>query len=159
MEFFTLGVYHSTEAEFFRKLTENHINTFCDLRQRRGVRGSEYAFVNSIRLQEKLSELNIRYGHIIGLAPTTEIREHQKEDDARKGECKKGRRALGEVFVSEYRNKILASFDFRDFIERLKNIGADRVALFCVEDKPEACHRSLVAQKLRDEYGCRMIHL
>lgn len=74
MEFFTLGVYHSNENEFFKKLTDNRIDTFCDIRQRRGVRGSEYAFVNSNRLQAKLNDLEIRYGHVIELAPTTEIR-------------------------------------------------------------------------------------
>jgi len=46
MEFYTIGVYNSTEKEFFDKLTKNNIDTFCDIRQRRGVRGSKYAFVN-----------------------------------------------------------------------------------------------------------------
>ena len=61
LEFFTIGVYNSTEQEFFNKLTSNEIDTFCDIRQRRGVRGAKYAFVNSNRLQNKLKELNIRY--------------------------------------------------------------------------------------------------
>ena len=68
MEFFSIGVYNSTEQEFFDKLTDNRIDTFCDIRQRRGVRGAKYAFVNSNRLQAKLNELDIRYGHIIDLA-------------------------------------------------------------------------------------------
>ena len=78
MEFFTIGVYNSTEQEYFTKLTENNIDTFCDIRQRRGVRGAKYAFVNSNRLQEKLNELDIKYGHVIDLAPTTDIRDLQK---------------------------------------------------------------------------------
>ncbi|MBK6496895.1 MAG: hypothetical protein IPG00_01480 [Saprospiraceae bacterium] len=53
MEFFTIGVYNSTEQVYFDKLTENRIDTFCDIRQRRGVRGANYAFVNRNRLQEK----------------------------------------------------------------------------------------------------------
>ena len=59
MEFFTIGVYNSTETEYFNKLIENNIDTFCDIRQRRGVRGAKYSFVNSNRLQEKLNELDI----------------------------------------------------------------------------------------------------
>lgn len=58
MEFFTIGVYNSTENEFFNKLTQNNIDTFCDIRQRRGVRGAKYSFVNSNRLQEKLNDLD-----------------------------------------------------------------------------------------------------
>ena len=88
MEFFTIGVYNSTEQEFFKKLIDSNIDTFCDIRQRRGVRGSQYAFVNSNRLQQRLSDLKIKYAHIIELAPTSEIRNLQKESDNQKGELK-----------------------------------------------------------------------
>lgn len=89
MEFFTIGVYNSTEKEFFDKLVDNRIDTFCDIRQRRGVRGSQYMFVNSKRLQTKLSDLDIKYCHILDLAPSTDIRELQKEADKQQGEAKK----------------------------------------------------------------------
>ena len=79
MKIYTIGVFGSTEQQFFGKLVENKIDTFCDIRQRRGVRGSEYAFVNSNYLQHKLAEMDIKYGHIIELAPTTEIREKQED--------------------------------------------------------------------------------
>ncbi|GHT08753.1 hypothetical protein AGMMS49525_17880 [Bacteroidia bacterium] len=58
MRLYTIGVYGSTEKEFFNKLVENRIDTFCDIRQRRGVRGSEYAFVNNNYLQRKLAALD-----------------------------------------------------------------------------------------------------
>jgi uncharacterized protein (DUF488 family) len=85
MIFYTIGVYGSTEKEFFKNITDNKIDTFCDIRQRRGVRGSKYAFVNSNRLQQRLHELDVKYGHVLELAPNTEIRELQKEVDAQKG--------------------------------------------------------------------------
>lgn len=158
MEFFTIGVYNSTEQEYFNKLTDNFIDTFCDIRQRRGVRGAEYAFVNSSRLQEKLNDLDIKYGHIINLAPTTEIRELQKKADAQLGELKRDRNKLGEIFTLAYKDRILSNFDFSDFIERLDEIGANRVVLFCVEEKPEACHRSIVTDKL-ENLGYKITHL
>ena len=105
MEFFTIGVYNSTEQEYFKKLTENSIDTFCDIRQRRGVRGAKYAFVNSNRLQQKLNELDIKYGHVIDLAPTSEIRELQKEADAQLGELKRDRNKLGKIFTIAYKDK------------------------------------------------------
>jgi uncharacterized protein (DUF488 family) len=159
MEFFTIGVYNSTEKEFFEKLTQNNIDTFCDIRQRRGVRGSKYSFVNSNRLQQRLNDLEIKYGYVPDLAPTTEIRELQKEIDEEKGELKRERQALGKVFVIEYKNRILKNFDFEKFFESLDQIGASKIALFCVEEHPEACHRSIVADKLMNNFNYKITHL
>jgi uncharacterized protein (DUF488 family) len=159
MEFFTIGVYNSTEKEFFDKLIKNNIDTFCDIRQRRGVRGAKYAFVNSNRLQQRLNDLDIKYGYIPDLAPTTEIRELQKEIDEEKGELKRERQELGKIFIIEYKNRILKNFDFDKFFESLDNIGASRVALFCVEEHPEACHRSIVADKLMNNFNYKITHL
>ncbi len=158
MDFFTLGVYNSTEQEYFTKLTDNKIDTFCDIRQRRGVRGSQYMFVNNIRLQKKLNELNIKYGHIIDLAPTSEIRDLQKQADNQKGELKRDRDKLGQVFTMEYNDKILTKFDFDSFLGKLEEVEANKVVLFCVEEKPEACHRSIVTDKL-EKLGYKITHL
>jgi hypothetical protein len=79
MTFYTIGVYNKSEQEFFNSLIGNNIDTFCDIRQRRGVRGSKYSFVNSTRLQEKLSNLDIKYGHIIDLAPTQEKENYKRK--------------------------------------------------------------------------------
>lgn len=158
MEFFTIGVYNSTEQEYFNKLTENRIDTFCDIRQRRGVRGAKYAFVNSNRLQEKLNELDIKYGHVIDLAPTTDIRDLQKEADAQLGELKRDRNKLGKIFTIAYKDRILSNFDFDSFVAKLDEVGANRVVLFCVEEKPKACHRSIVTDKL-EKLGYKITHL
>ncbi|MCR9228834.1 MAG: DUF488 domain-containing protein [Flavobacteriaceae bacterium] len=158
MEFFTIGVYNSTEQEYFDKLLEHRIDTFCDIRQRRGVRGSKYAFVNSNRLQEKLHNLGIKYGYVKDLAPTTEIRELQKKADKKQGELKRTRNKLGQVFTASYQEEILCHFDFDGFIDQLDREGSDKVVLFCVEEKPEACHRSLVTDKLK-ALGYSIVHL
>jgi len=159
MEFFTIGVYNSSEKEFFDKLLENNIDTFCDIRQRRGVRGAKYSFVNSNRLQQKLNELEIKYGYIPDLAPTSEIRDLQKQIDLNKGELKRERHELGKVFVIEYKDRILKNFDFEKFFEGLEQIGANRIALFCVEEHPEACHRSIVGDKLQNYFNYKITHI
>lgn len=159
MTFYTIGVYGSTEKDFFQKLVDNNVDTFCDIRQRRGVRGAKYAFVNSNRLQQRLNELDIKYGHILELAPTTEIRELQKEADAQKGELKRNRQELGQIFRIEYKNRILKNFDFDSFLEKLDEIGASKIVLFCVEEKPEACHRSIVTEKLNSQFNYNIVHL
>ena len=159
MEFFTIGVYNSSENDFFGKLLQNNIDTFCDIRQRRGVRGSKYSFVNSNYLQNKLEGLGIKYGYVQQLAPTSEIRELQKEIDREKGELKSERQSLGKIFIIEYKNKVLSNFNYDMFFESLDMIGAKRIVLFCVEEFPEACHRSIVAEKLHEKFNFTINHL
>lgn len=151
MEFFTIGVYNSTEEAFFEKLTRNEIDTFCDIRQRRGVRGAKYSFVNSKRLQEKLGQLDINYAYIRELAPTVVIRDFQKRSDSDSKELKRERLSLAEAFVAEYKKAIVENFDFDGLIEVLSTAGSRRVAIFCVEESAAACHRSIVADKLRSD--------
>jgi uncharacterized protein (DUF488 family) len=158
MDIFTIGVYGFTEQPFFSKLAENRIDTFCDIRQRRGVRGSQYAFVNSKRLQDKLAEMSIRYTYFKELSPTKEIRAAQKEADKRNGIQKKDRTRLGDVFINGYREHI-ADYDFNEMVEKLKDMGADKVVFFCVEESPYACHRSIVAEKLHKLFGYPVNHL
>jgi uncharacterized protein (DUF488 family) len=158
MEFFTIGVYRSTEENFFKKLTDNHIDTFCDVRQRRGVRGGEYSFVNSRYLQQKLHELGIRYYHIFDLAPTTEIRKIQQQEDLQLGEKKRDRKKIGALFMTAYKDKILGNFKFDDLMKQLEDAGANNIVLFCLEEHSEACHRSIVAEKL-EKMGYKVTHL
>ena len=158
VEFFTTGVFNSTEEAFFHKITAAGIDTFCDIRQRRGVRGATYAFVNSKRLQEKLRAHNIRYLHIAGLAPNAEMIHLQMQADARRGESNKVRSSLSDAFVERYQNEILNRFDLSAFVKQLEASNAKKALLFCLEEKPGACHRSLVAARL-GELGCPVIHL
>lgn len=159
MEFFTIGVYNSSEDEFFRKLTAHEIDTFCDIRQRRGVRGVKYSFVNSKKLQQKLDALGIRYGHILDLAPTTEIRTLQKESDLKNGELKSERKALSPIFKAAYKSEVLNKFDFETFLQHLDDINARRIVLFCVEEQAEACHRSIVARCLKEKFDYSITNL
>ena len=158
MKIYTIGLYGSTEQQFYGKLIENHIDTFCDIRQRRGVRGSEYAFVNSNYLQHKLAEMDIKYGHIIELAPTSEIREKQKAVDLMNGERKRDRTQLGHTFVREYK-KHIENYDFDALVSNFDDIGANRVVFFCVEQYASACPRSIVAEEMHKRYNYEVIHL
>lgn len=57
---YTIGVYGFNEEEFFNNIVSANIDTFVDIRKRRGVRGSKYSFANSKRLQAKLKELGVK---------------------------------------------------------------------------------------------------
>ena len=158
MKFITIGVYGFTETAFFKQLQDAGVDTFCDIRWRRGVRGAEYAFVNSARLQRRLAELGIRYLHFRELAPTPELRKRQTDADKAQGTTKRRRAALGEVFIEGYRNEHLSRFDSPKFIDQLGD-EARTVALFCVEREPAACHRSLLAERLQQDCGVEVMHL
>lgn len=158
-EFYTIGVFNSTAEEFFEKLASHDIDTFCDIRQRRGVRGSKYAFVNSKRLQQKLKELDIFYEYVPGLAPPPEIRELQKDKDQEEGVTNKRRHHLAKAFVNEYNSRILQSFNFEGLLGHFEKNHSVRVVFFCVEEHHEACHRSLVTQFLNERYHYQITHL
>ncbi len=91
----TIGVYGWGADDFFRALQAAGVDTFCDVRWRRGVRGSDYAFANSQRLQDRLAEMGIRYLHRRDLAPSPEVRAAQHAvDKAEKGSQTPARRPL-----------------------------------------------------------------
>ena len=143
----TIGVYGFDESSFFEALRKTEVDTFCDIRSRRGVRGATYAFANSMRLQARLAELGIRYIHRKDLGPTKAVREKQAAADKATKIAKRKRTALGEAFIEAYHTECLAAFEPQNLIDELAS-DAQVVALFCVEKVPEACHRSLVADKL-----------
>jgi uncharacterized protein (DUF488 family) len=153
----TVGVYGATVERFLDALGANDVRLLVDVRQRRGVRGSEYAWANAQRLQAALAEAGIAYSHHKELAPTTELRHVQYEEDARAGAGKRSRVELAPAYVERYAREILGQVDLAALVEELPADGAS--ALMCVERDPEACHRSIVADRLSAEYGCAIIHL
>jgi uncharacterized protein (DUF488 family) len=152
----TIGVYGFDRDSFLEALADNGIDLVLDVRQRRGVRGSEYAWANARRLQSALDEAGIRYTHIKELAPTTELRELQYEEDARRGEGKRSRTVLAPEYARRYTEEIL---DGADLASVVSWIGGSSAALLCVERDPEACHRSLIAARLARDWGFSVHHL
>lgn len=156
---YTIGVYNSTEESFFNKLIKNKIDLFCDIRQRRGVRGSLYKYVNSNYLQMKLQALDISYKYIKELAPTNEIRQRQKDADKLMNVTKKNRDVLGDVFCYEYKSQILNKFNIGELMKEIEDMGYKKIVFFCVEQTASACHRSLVASKISKMYNLEIIDL
>jgi uncharacterized protein (DUF488 family) len=154
----TIGVYGFSEEDFFTALTEAGVEVFCDVRQRRGVRGSAYAFANSQRLQARLAELGIHYLHRKDLVPTTAVRQQQKTADKTSKTAKRQRDRLSRAFVDAYETEILSQFEPQSLLDDLPS-DTEVVALFCVEREPAACHRSLVAQKLAQTFNIPIIDI
>ena len=152
----TIGVYGFDLDGFLEALAGAGVDLLVDVRQRRGVRGSEYAWANSRHLQEALADAGIDYLHMKELAPTTGMREAQYRADALRGEGKRSRTVLSAEFRRRYVEQVLDRVD----LTPLRGLARDRhPALLCVERDAEACHRSLIAGRLRDEDGVRVTNL
>lgn len=148
----TIGVYGFDESSFFQALRKAEVDTFCDIRSRRGVRGATYAFANSKRLQARLAELGIRYIYRKDLGPTKTVREKQAAADKATKTAKRKRTELGKEFIEAYHTECLAGFKPKSLLDELES-DARVVALFCVETAPAACHRSLVADRLAKTFN------
>jgi uncharacterized protein (DUF488 family) len=153
----TIGVYGYTVEDFVAALNRAGAELLMDVRQRRGVRGSEYAWANSKRLQGALADAGIAYEHHPELAPTTELRQLQYREDDRQGVGKRNRAALALEYRRRYIEEILDPVDLDPVVEAMPTRGS--TVLLCVERDPEACHRSLIAERLAADYGCALTHL
>jgi uncharacterized protein (DUF488 family) len=153
----TIGVYGWTFGAFRVALCEAGVKLVVDVRQRRGVRGSEYAWANARRLEAALAEAGIEYAHHKALAPTTDLRQLQSAEDERRGIGKRSRTELAPEYVERYEREILGRVDLAEVAAELKPYGV--AALLCVERDPEACHRSLAAERLAAELGVAVRHL
>jgi uncharacterized protein (DUF488 family) len=155
-EVLTIGAHGWDATAFFDALVRERIGMFCDLRRRRGVRGPEYAFANSARLQRRLEELGIGYEHRLELAPSAAIRQAQYAVDESMGVGKRDRTRLGPAFAAAYAEECLSGFDAPGFLA--EHAASGPICLFCVEREPAACHRSLVAERLAQS-GATVRHL
>jgi uncharacterized protein (DUF488 family) len=153
----TVGVYESDLEHFLAALRAHDVRQVLDVRQRRGVRGREYAWANAARLQAALEDAGIEYRHHKELAPTTELRRLQYAEDDRQGVGKRSRRALAPAYAERYTREILDAADLGPVAAALPEEGC--TALLCVERDPEACHRSLLAARLAGELGLEVVHI
>jgi uncharacterized protein (DUF488 family) len=153
----TIGVYEFDATRFIGALDEAGVTKLFDIRQRRGVRGPQYAWANAQRLQALLADARIGYEYHPELAPTTELRQVQYREDDRQGVGKRSRVQLAPEYVRRYTEEILEIVPLEPFVRRQPVHGTG--ALLCVEASAQACHRSLVAQRLADRFGFEVTHL
>jgi uncharacterized protein (DUF488 family) len=153
----TIGVYRFDAPRFLAALEEAGVTKVIDIRQRRGVRGSQYSWANAQRLQRLLRDSRIGYEHHPELAPDTELRHLQYREDDRQGVGKRSRVALSPEYVRVYTEEILDLVPLAPFVSRLPTHGIG--ALMCVEATAEACHRSLVATRLAERFGYDIVNL
>jgi uncharacterized protein (DUF488 family) len=153
----TIGVYDFDAPRFIDALDDAGVTKVMDIRQRRGVRGPQYAWANSQRLQALLTAAHIAYEYHPELAPTTELRHLQYQEDDRQGVGKRNRVRLAPEYIRAYTEEILDVVPLEPLVRQLPVHGIG--ALLCVEATAQACHRSLVANRLAERFGFEIVHL
>ncbi len=139
---YTIGGYGHSKEGFFKTLKDNEVDVLVDIRQRRGMRGKTYSFLNSNALQTELSKQGIAYIHIRSLAPTNEVRDAQRAEDKKSSENKRSRNELLNIFKEKYQGIILENSVVNEIIRAIQSYR--HPCFFCVEGPAKACHRSLV---------------
>ena len=138
------------------------------------MRGARYRYANSKYLQTKLKEQGIYYAHLKELAPTKEIRALQWQADREERTLKRERTGLSKAYVSAYRRDVLnlykrkpeTKFNAAALLARAKQVSRypcdrplTRIVLFCVEQHPDACHRSLAAEAWGSQQAAGIKHI
>jgi uncharacterized protein (DUF488 family) len=95
--------------------------------------------------------------HRAELAPTTELRHLQYREDALQGVGKRNRVELSPEYRRRYTCEILARADLDAALALMP--ADDASALMCVARDLQACHRSLIAQRMCERFGLRVVHL
>ena len=85
------------------------------------------------------------------------MRQLQYAEDDRRGVGRRSRRELAAEYARRYTVEILDRADLTPIVSALSSSGT--AALLCVERDPEACHRSLIAQRLTELHRVTIEHL
>ena len=136
MKIFTIGFTKTTAQRFFDRLKKSGTTALVDVRLNNVSQLAGFAKRDD--LSYFVDEIcRIRYQHLPLLAPTQEILNEYKKNG-------------GEWNI--YAQKFRGLMEQRQ-IEKLDRSQLDGACLLCSEDKPHHCHRRIVAEYLREQWG------
>ncbi len=158
MKVFTIGAYGWSEEDFVQAIGDASPDVFVDVRRRRGLRGRDYAWANSNRLQAMVADAGISYVHRLDVAPSDATRHIVARDANAAGIGYRDRTSLSQEYLDAYGHEVLEGFEAAGFVASLGK-GIETIMLFCVERAPAACHRSLLAERLARDLGAEVMHV
>lgn len=138
MKIFTIGFTKKSAETFFEKLKRAGVKRLLDVRLNNVSQLAGFTKKDDLRYFTK-AICNIEYVHLPLLAPTAEILDPYKKQ-------KNGDWPL-------YQRQFLDLMKARQIEDKLSPAMLDGGCLLCSEEKPDRCHRSLVAEYLRDKWG------
>lgn len=138
MKVFTIGFTKKSAESFFTKLQRAGVKRLLDVRLNNVSQLAGFAKRDDLKYFLK-AICNVDYAHMPDLAPTQDMLDAYKK----------------------HRNADWTWYE-REFLELMQRRGIedsvprelfDQACLLCSEDKPERCHRRLVAEYLRTKWG------
>lgn len=137
MKIFTIGFTKKSAEVFFTRLKNAEVRRLVDVRLNNVSQLAGFTKKNDLRyFTEAICQ--IEYLHLPQLAPTSEILDGYKK---RGGEW------------TLYERQFLDLMRARKIEETITRETLDGACLLCSEEKPEHCHRRLVAEYLKEKWG------
>ncbi len=144
MKLFTIGFTQKSAEAFFGRLSRAGVKRVIDIRLNNVSQLAGFAKRDDLRYFLK-AICGIDYIHLPELAPTQEILDHFKK---KKGDWL--------AYEKEFRSLL----GQRKPEETLSRDLFDSACLLCSEDRPDHCHRRLVAEHLAKKWGnLEIVHL
>lgn len=144
MKIFTIGFTKKSAAAFFSTLKNAGVARLVDVRLNNTSQLAGFAKKDDLRYL--LAEIcGIGYLHLTQFAPTREMLDEYKKN---KGDWE------------AYRSSFVALMKERAVENSISPATMDNACLLCSEEKPDHCHRRLIAEYLRDKWpGVSIEHL
>ncbi len=144
MKIFTIGFTKKSARDFFGKLSRPEIKRLVDVRLNNVSQLAGFAKKDDLRFFTE-AICHIEYLHLPELAPTKEML-----DTYRKG---KGG-------WQDYERRFLDLMSSRQVENKVQKEAIDGGCLLCSEEKPDCCHRRLVAEYLKQKWGdVEIVHI
>jgi uncharacterized protein (DUF488 family) len=141
---FTIGFTKKSAEVFFTKLKSAKIKRIIDIRLTNTSQLAGFAKTEDLKYFLK-TICSIEYVHMPLLAPTKEILDEYKKT---KGDYNQ--------YVKNF-NKLITERKIENIVEKEH---LNYACLLCSEDKPQKCHRRLVAKYFKDKFkNIKIIHL
>jgi len=137
MKIFTIGFTKKSAEVFFTRLKNAEVRRLVDVRLNNVSQLAGFTKKNDLRYFTE-AICRIEYLHLPQLAPTSEILDGYKK---RGGEW------------PLYARQFLDLMRARKIEETINRETLDGACLLCSEEKPEHCHRRLVAEYLKEKWG------
>lgn len=135
MNIFTIGFSGKTAENFFQILVKNNIAKLIDVRLNN--KSQLTGFANIKHLPYLLKIHNIKYEHMLDLAPSAELLDLYKKN---------------KIPWSDYEKKYIQILQDRKILKKLDIKNFDNCVLLCSEPTSDKCHRRVLAEYLQNNF-------
>lgn len=143
MKIFTIGFTKTSAENFFARLKKARVRRIIDVRVHNNSQLAGFAKQDDLAYFAK-TICGAAYEHRLELAPTEEMMTAYRKEGGDWDDYARKFRAL----IAKRR------------IEKMDREAFDGACLLCSEDKPHRCHRSVIAQYLKEKWkGVEVVHL